>query len=178
MTLSKNTEIVVDFKHRLVKEFSKLRHKQAIVDANHAKTEWQQNRELGKYTHRDNTDTVKPFLAYAGAQGSKNYPLHGYSLIAKMINSALSIENRDSIDEDTLHLLSTAELITENALIRGMNEGLPYKVTTENNQKQTINPEQMLLDARRITSMLFKNGMGASGNDSSPYEAKIRNIAR
>ncbi|MFK5895003.1 MAG: hypothetical protein QM504_17435 [Pseudomonadota bacterium] len=128
MTLSKNTEIVVSFKHNLVKEFSKLRTKQAVIDANHAKIGWQQNRELGKFSHRKETDTTQVFMNYAGAHGSTNYPKHGYSIIAKMINRALNIDDRDAISEDKLHLLSTAEQIVENSLKHGMSENLPYKV--------------------------------------------------
>ena len=93
----------------------------------HGKAEWQQNRELGKLTHRDNTDTTKDFISYATAQGSQGYKKNGYAIIGKMINTALSIDDRDNIDEQQLHLLATAELICDLALDRGMAEGLPYK---------------------------------------------------
>lgn len=93
----------------------------------HGKAEWQQNRELGKLTHRDNTDTTKDFITYAAAQGSQGYKKNGYAIIGKMINTALSIDDRDNIDEQQLHLLATAELICDLALERGMEEGLPYK---------------------------------------------------
>ena len=124
LTLSKNTAMVVQCKFDLVKAFSKIR-KQA---ENRAKVTWQQNRELGKLTHRKETDVIKTFLIYAGNQGSKGYPKHGYSILASMVNSALGIEDRNEVDEDTLHLVSTADSIAENALNKGMNEGLPYKV--------------------------------------------------
>jgi phage regulator Rha-like protein len=127
MTLSKNTEQVVEFKYQLVKAFSALRRKQAIIDENHAKVGWQQNRELGKLTHRDNTDTIKDFISYATAQGSQGYQKNGYPIIGNMINTALEIDDRDNIDEQQLHLLATAELICNLALERGMAEGLPYK---------------------------------------------------
>jgi len=127
MTLSKNTEQVVEFKHQLVKVFSALRRKQAIIDENHAKVGWQQNRELGKLTHRDNTDTIKDFISYATAHGSQGYQKNGYAIIGKMINVAMDIVNREEIDEQQLHLLATAELICDLALERTMAEGLPYK---------------------------------------------------
>ena len=44
-----------------------------------------------------------------------------------MINSALSIEDRDAIDEDTLAILSTAEIICDKALQDGMDAGHAYK---------------------------------------------------
>ena len=127
MTLSKNTEQVVEFKYQLVKAFSELRCKQAIIDENHAKIGWQQNRELGKLTHRDNTDTIKDFISYATAHGSQGYQKNGYTIIAKMINAAMGIVNREEIDEQQLHLLATAELICDLALERCMAERLPYK---------------------------------------------------
>ena len=127
MTLSKNTEQVVKFKYQLVKAFSELRRKQAIIDENHAKVGWQQNRELGKLTHRDNTDTIKDFISYATAQGSQGYQDNGYPIIITMVNRALGIDDRDNIDEQQLHLLATADLICDLALRRGMAEGLPYK---------------------------------------------------
>jgi hypothetical protein len=127
MTLSKNTEQVVEFKYQLVKAFSALRRKQAIIDENHAKIGWQQNRELGKLTHHDNTDTTKDFISYATAQGSQGYQKNGYPIIGNLINTAMNITSRDNIDEQQLHLLATAELICNLALERGMAEGLPYK---------------------------------------------------
>jgi len=127
MTLSKNTEQVVEFKYQLVKAFSALRRKQAVIDENHAKVGWQQNRELGKLTHRDNTDTTKDFISYATAQGSQGYQKNGYAIIGKMINTAMDIASRDNIYEQQLHLIATAELICNLALERGMAEGLPYK---------------------------------------------------
>jgi len=127
MTLSKNTEQVVKFKYQLVKAFSELRRKQAIIDENHAKVGWQQNRELGKLTHRDNTDTIKDFISYATAQGSQGYQDNGYKVIGNLIKAALSIDNRDDIDEQQLHLVATACLICDLALEHGMAEGLPYK---------------------------------------------------
>lgn len=127
MTLSKNTERVVEFKYQLVKAFSKLRRKQAIIDENHAKVEWQQNRELGKLTHRDSTDTIKRFISYATAQGSQGYRKNGYTIFSKMINASLGIDDRNCITEQQLHILATAELICDQSLVQGMAEGLPYK---------------------------------------------------
>lgn len=127
LTLSRNTEIVVDFKHRLVMAFSKLRRKQAVIDANHAKAIWQQNRAIGKITHRQETDTIKEFISYAVKQGSKGYLIHGYSIMARMINKALSITDRESINESQLCVLATAETICDNELKAGMDAGKPYK---------------------------------------------------
>ncbi|MDF1690054.1 MAG: hypothetical protein P1U35_10630 [Cycloclasticus sp.] len=126
-TLSKNTELVVEFKHRLVTAFSNLRRKQAIVDENHAKVEWQERRELGKLTRHTQTDAIQTFLDYAGNQGSSNYPLRGYSILTRLVNNALQIEDRETASEQQLHLVATAELLVAKTLIEGMNVGLAYK---------------------------------------------------
>jgi len=127
LTLSKNSEKVVDFKHQLVTAFSNLRRKQAIVDENHAKVEWQERRELGKLTRHTQTGAIQTFLDYAGNQGSSNYPLRGYSILTKMVNNALQIDDRETVSEEQLHLVATAELLVARTLIEGMNVGLAYK---------------------------------------------------
>ena len=127
LTLSKNSEIVVNFKHKLVTEFSKLRRKQAIIDERHAKVGWQQSREVGKLTRRQETDTIKDFLVYAGLQGSSNYPAHGYALITKMVDSALNLRGKNDLSEDSLAIVSVGEQVAERALKAGMDEQLEYK---------------------------------------------------
>jgi len=127
MTLSKNTEVVVECKHQLVKAFSKLRKKQAQTDANHAKAEWQQNRAAGKLIHHDNTDTIKTLTAYADEQGSFGYSRWAYSIYARMVNKALSVKDRDTITEQQLHLIATADFIAEKAIKKGMADQLVCK---------------------------------------------------
>ena len=127
VTLSKNTELVVEFKHRLVTAFSNLRRKQVIADANHAKVGWQERRELGKLTRHTQTDVIQAFLDYACKQGSTNYPLRGYSIITTMVNNALQLDDRETASEEQLHLVATAELLVAKTLIEGMNVGLAYK---------------------------------------------------
>lgn len=128
LTLSKNTAIVVEFKRQLVAAYSALRKKQAVIDENHAKVEWQQNRELGKLIHHDYTDTLMAFIDYAGALGSTNYPKHGYSMFAQMVNKALAVEDRQAVTECQLHLIATADVIVQKTMINGMTEQLPYKI--------------------------------------------------
>ncbi|RLA39702.1 MAG: hypothetical protein DRR42_26810 [Gammaproteobacteria bacterium] len=127
LTLSKNSEKVVTFKHQLVTEFSRIKRKQAIIDANHAKSDWQERRELGKLTRHTQTDTIQEFLNYAGAQGSSNYPLRGYAILSRMVNNALNIEDRETASEEQLHLIATTELLVSKILKEGMRKGLSYK---------------------------------------------------
>jgi len=127
MTLSRNTPIVIKCKHNLVEAYSRLKKKQAAIDANHAKLKWQQDRDLGKLTHRKNTDVIQKFCKYAAEQGSTYYPENAQMMIAKMINSALGISDRNEVDEDTLALLSSCEIVCEKTLRNSMNDGMKHK---------------------------------------------------
>lgn len=127
MTLSKNTKVVVSFKLQLVKEFSRLKRKQAIIDARHAKVEWQERRSIGIVTRHTQTDIIQEFLAYAGNQGSTNYPIRGYSMITRMVNTALHVVDRDDCPEDELALIATADTLVAKVLTSGMENGLAYK---------------------------------------------------
>jgi len=127
LTLSKNTEIVVDFKHKLVKEFSRLKRQEAIAAEKKAKVEYQQNRSIGKLIHRKETDIVQDFIPYATAQGSKGYQKNGYIVISKMINQVMGIKSRDTANEDEIQLLAVADMVVEKSLIDGMRKQQPYK---------------------------------------------------
>jgi hypothetical protein len=145
ITLSRNTEKVVDFKQALVTAFSKLRRKQARIDADHAKSEWQQNRELGKLERRDITDSIKIYISYAEAQGSRG-STHYYTIITKCVNRALCIEDRDEIGEEALHTLATAETVAERVLLDGMNGQLPYKIIYTDLKRQMSEFASMVVD--------------------------------
>lgn len=127
LTLSRNTEQVVEFKLALTKEFAKLRRKQALIDENHAKDKWQQNRELGIHQRHDITDAIKQFVIFAKDSGS-NGADHYYFHITRLVNTALGIEDRDSISAQQLAMLETAEAIAEKVLTIGVKSETPYKL--------------------------------------------------
>tara|TARA_R110002050_G_scaffold57423_5_gene129251 strand:+ start:173466 stop:174206 length:741 start_codon:yes stop_codon:yes gene_type:complete len=131
MTVSAKFEIEV------IHAFDKSARKKLNQASLHGKAEWQKNRELGKLTHRNNTETIKGFISYAVLGGSQGYQKNGYAIITKMINTTMGIDARDSIDEQQLHLLSTAELICDRTLVQSMSQGLPYK-TIYKQAKQNI----------------------------------------
>lgn len=114
------------FEITVIRAFDKAAQKKLKQAQLQGTAEWQQNRELGKLTRHDATDTIQQFVDYATAQGSRSASRY-FMVISKAVNKALSIESRDDIDEETLHLLSTAELIVERTLLRCMAECLPYK---------------------------------------------------
>ena len=162
LTLSKNTAIVVEFKRQLVAAYSASRKKQAVIDANRANVEWQQNRELGKLIHHDNTDALKAFIAYAEAQGSTNYPKRGYSMFARMVNKALAVKGRDTVTEGQLHLIATADLIVGRTLINGMTERLPYKIIYQQAKREVETFSAMIVETRLPTKQEVTTGSSDS----------------
>jgi Rha family phage regulatory protein len=97
--------------------------------------EWKQARQQSKAVRRDITDTIKKFVDYATAQGSKSAQMY-YSNITKMEYKALGLianseqksENfRDTLDLMDLCFLQVAEQIAKQSLEAGMERGSYYK---------------------------------------------------
>ena len=144
LTLSRNTDIVVGFKHALVKEFSRLKKEESRQAERRASIEWQQNRELGILTRKDLTDTIKLFVEYAKSQGSSGCN-HYYTLVSKAIAKALGTEKRNLESEQNLHILATCESIAARYLMTGMNDQLPYKTIYRG----------LIVDLNRFADMVF-----------------------
>jgi hypothetical protein len=66
--------MTVSAKFEIIRVFDKAAQTKLRQADLRGKAEWQQNRELGKLTHRDNADTTKDFITYATAQGSQRLP--------------------------------------------------------------------------------------------------------
>ena len=126
LSLSRNTEKVVQLKSDLIRAFSKVRREHELLVDRHAKLEYQQNRAIGKIHRRDLTDDIKPFIEYAKAQGS-NGSHFLYLNITKWINKACGIESIDNADERQLANVSTACDIALTSIETGMTHGNNYK---------------------------------------------------
>ena len=94
---------------------------------------WQQKRLEGKNVRFALTDTVQTFVSYAKQQGSQNAEKY-YMSITKMEYAALELVKqsgdkhfRDSLDAIQHTQLSVVEYAAQEALRRGMDEGLHYK---------------------------------------------------
>lgn len=89
--------------------------------------EWQQIRQQGKLTRREETDAIKMFVEYAKKQGSKNADRY-YSHFSKLANKLAGIHGgiRDSISGMQLMYLSIAESTILKAVIEGMQKHLDY----------------------------------------------------
>ena len=130
LTLSRNSERVVALKKGLTKTFGKYR-KHAVKQAS---IEWQQQRSQGKITRRAETDTIKAFVEYATAQGSKSASKY-YMALSKMENAQLfdvppgtKPDNlRDALDVGQLFAIGTADQVVAKSLMEGMAGKLEYK---------------------------------------------------
>lgn len=132
ITLMKNSPRVVPFKKKLTREFYRMKKFIAQQMNQKANAEWLENRANGKLIRKIETDTLKRFVEYATAQGSKNAH-HYYSNISSMQNKALffidqKFKNvRDLLDIHQLTTLQIADRIVIRALEEGMAANLGYK---------------------------------------------------
>jgi len=117
LTLSRNTEKVMDLKEDLTREFMFYR-KQTLKKARKAEMrgqiEWQQTRFEGKEDRRELTDAIKPLVALADESGSKNADKY-YETFSKLIYDQLfgikkaPLNFRDTLDKESLKQLKMVE---------------------------------------------------------------------
>lgn len=123
MTLLKNSDIVVDFKFNLVKQFYKMR--QLLLEKQ--TEEWQQTRLQSKTNRRLETDEIKELIEYAKNQGSKNMEKQGYVIYSKLANKVCGISDRNNATISQLNNLVLVESILKNCIKNGIEENKHYK---------------------------------------------------
>jgi Rha family phage regulatory protein len=93
---------------------------------------WVAQRQAGKLTRKEETDTIQAFVEYAMAQGSCNAEKY-FCNLSKMKNRALFIlehqfDNlREILDLNQLAIVSVADGVVARALADGMRANLHYK---------------------------------------------------
>lgn len=125
MTLMRNSEIVVNFKFELTKEFFRMR--QFILERQSA--EWQQSRLTGKQTRREETDVIlEKLIPLAESQGSKNAGKL-YMTYSKLVNLTLEIEagQRNDLPLAYIDAIKFLERAIENIISIEVNKGTYYK---------------------------------------------------
>lgn len=131
ITLMRNSEIVVNFKNELTKEFFKQRRLLASLLSQRQNSEWLQKREQGVLSRREETDTIKAFVEYSKKQGASK-PEYYYANLSKMENKALFIVEqefknlRDCLSGQQLSIVATADIAVAKALQAGMDDGQHY----------------------------------------------------
>ena len=131
-TLFKNSPIVVKFKERLVREFSRTRKMLARAKSQQSDQKWIMSRDLGKEVRLEETEAIRLFVKYAKSQGSQNADRY-YTVITKMTNSLLFIFTdrfkhlRNLLSGRQLMSLSSAEQIINKGLRDCMKKKMFYK---------------------------------------------------
>lgn len=100
---------------------------------NRSNPQWLEVRQAGKLVRQEWGDVVHDFVGYAMSQGSKSAQMY-YMNITKMQYQALEFvkQSGDKYFRDSLDILQHSQLMSiefavQQALIEGMDMGLPYK---------------------------------------------------
>jgi hypothetical protein len=121
----RNSEIVVNFKLELTKEFYRMRR--FILERQSA--EWQQSRLTGKQIRREETDVIlEKLIPHAESQGSKNAGKL-YMTYSKLVNATLGIEagQRDKLPLAYIDAIRFLERAIENIISLEVDKGTQYK---------------------------------------------------
>lgn len=122
ITLLKNTDVVVNFKAELVRQFVAMRkliaEKQTVT--------WIETRQQGKLTRKSETDVIKQLVEYAKKQGSGHADML-YMTYSKLANKYAGVDKRDNATVMQLNNLSLMEHIILNVIQNGITAGMYYK---------------------------------------------------
>ncbi len=132
LAFMRNSDVVVDFKKKLVKEFYKMKKALEKIYSMRNTDVWVETRQNQKLARKDETDTIKKFVEYAISQGSQSATRY-YSLITQMENKALFIVKdkfpnlKDVLTPRQLMNSAVCNEIVINALEEGMEKEMFYK---------------------------------------------------
>lgn len=161
-TLTRNSEITVKFKLKLVMEFSKAKKQLQSLKAHTSTTEWLEARVDGKTARRAETDVIQAFIEYAKAQGSSNADNY-YKLITKMQNAQLfcvagKFRNlRDVMSKDQLFMIKIADMAVEKSLRDGMKAGKPYKDVFQSAKSAVMKIAEVVGKTEVVAKMLTQD---------------------
>jgi len=133
-SIFRNSEIVLDFKEKLARDYVKVKRQLDQVHSSHKDEKWLQARLTGKALRHQETDTIKKFIEYAKEQGGSDKGCNMYySNITRMMNGALFIVEgkykvlRDVMSAEQLMVVGTADQIINKALKDGMKKDIYFK---------------------------------------------------
>lgn len=132
LTFMRNSDIVIDFKVNLVKEFYKMKEVLKKLYSMKKNDVWLETRNNQKINRKIETDVIKKFIVYAKEQGSKNADKY-YTIITNMENKALFIVKdkfpnlKDVLTPKQLMNSAVCNDIVVIALEDGMEQNLFYK---------------------------------------------------
>lgn len=122
VTYLDNTEVVREFKKKLVHEFYEMRK---FIAERHTSA-WIETRQAGKITRKAETDVIQELVEYAKAQKSEHADML-YVTYTKLANSMCGIKGRDKATTIQLNNLSIFENLILSMIRNGMDAGMHYK---------------------------------------------------
>lgn len=124
MTFLENSEIVIEFKVELVKQFYQMR--QILLEKQTAL--WQNTRIEAKANRLRETDEIKALVAYAKENGSKNAEKY-YITFSNLANKAVGIDSnqRNIATTNQLNNLILIENIINHVIQEGLQQQAYYK---------------------------------------------------
>jgi hypothetical protein len=141
---NENTK-VMELKLKIANEF--VDQKELLLDIKSMKnnTEYKEIRSNNKAERKQLTDSIKEFIIYAKANGSKNADRY-YTLFTKMENDAFFIKDkkdkfniREMLDIDQLTKLSVADMIIQKTIYEGIETGIFYKEIYKLSKERVVN---------------------------------------
>lgn len=122
VTLLKNTDVVVNFKAELVKQFFEMRK---LIAERHTQ-EWIETRQQGKLIRRKETDVIQELIGYAKAQGSTHADML-YMTYSKLANAMCGVKGRDNATTYQLNNLTIFENLILQMIRSGIEADMNYK---------------------------------------------------
>jgi len=176
ITLMKNSEIVVNFKETLIKEFFKMRLELSRIASNQSNAQWLEQRNSGKIARRIETDVIQKFIDYAKRQGGseKGCDMY-YSNLSTMENKALFIVERkypnlrNVLGITDLSTIQNADHIVSKALSDGMIDSLHYKEIYKL-AKERVEMFAELRGKSVISNLLVKEKQNAINSNTHPSQ--------
>ena len=128
-SIFRNTDIVLDFKERLAREFINLKKQNEVLKKYKGKPVYKIARNAGKILRLESTNVMQEFVEYAKSQGSTN-PDKYYMLYTKLVNGLLFIV--EGKFKNLRDVMSTPQLMTTGAadqvVTKGISDGMKNKV--------------------------------------------------
>ena len=124
MTFLDNSEVVIEFKVELVKQFYQMR--QILLEKQ--TTLWQNTRLESKINRLKETDEIKELVAYAKENGSKNADKY-YITFSNLANHAVGLDSnqRNHATTSQLNNLILIENIISHVIKEGLEQRFHYK---------------------------------------------------
>lgn len=141
MTLLGNSEVVVNFKLELVKQFYTMRQ----ILLQRQTPVWQNTRCLSKQIRKKEADRIKEFIDYAISQGSTHAERY-YTSFSKLADKAAGIKEgcRDIANLEQLNKLTIIEQIIQVCIQEGMQRKIDYKEIYQNCKERVNQLDQLL----------------------------------